>query len=68
MRIDGLRDERPADKAGMMKGDVVLKMGDLDITDMETYMQALAKFEPGETITIVFERDGKKVEKKLTFD
>jgi hypothetical protein len=68
MRIDGVRPDRPADNAGLIKGDIVLKMGDLEITDMMGYMEALGQFSPGQTITITFERDGKEVLKELTFD
>ncbi|MDB4439124.1 PDZ domain-containing protein, partial [bacterium] len=68
MRIDGVREDRPASNAGLLKGDVVTKMGNVDIVDMQTYMKALSVFEPGETITITVVRDGDMVmEKQLTF-
>lgn len=68
MRIDGVRPDRPADKAGIIKGDIVTKMGDLDISSMDDYMKALGAFEPGSTINITVIRDGKPVELSLTFD
>jgi len=68
MRIDGVREDRPAANAGLLKGDIVVKMGDLDVVDMQSYMQALSIFEPGETITITVIREGDMVmEKPLTF-
>jgi hypothetical protein len=67
MRIDGVNEDRPAFNAGLIKGDIVKKMGDLEIIDMMSYMQALSKFEKGQTITITIERDGKAIEKELTF-
>ena len=42
-------------------------MADLEIIDMMSYMKALGKFEKGQTITIVIERNGKLIEKELTF-
>ncbi|MHB1195419.1 MAG: hypothetical protein ACYC0A_01140 [Lutibacter sp.] len=42
-------------------------MGDLEIIDMMGYRQALSKFEKGQTITITIKRDGKTLEKVLTF-
>lgn len=59
MRIDGVRDGRPADKAGLKKGDVVVQMGDIEIVDMMTYMKALSQFSPGETtkVTVIRELD-----------
>jgi len=42
-------------------------LGDIEIIDMMGYMQALSKFEKGQTITVTIERDGKTLEKALTF-
>lgn len=67
MRIDGVRDDRPAFNAGMIKGDVVKKMGDRKIVDMMSYMKALGAFNPGETIPVTIEREGKKMTKNVTF-
>lgn len=67
MRIDGVNDGGPAQKAGLEKGDIVKAMGELIITDMMAYMEALSKFEKGETITITIEREGQEVKKQLTF-
>jgi hypothetical protein len=67
MRIDGVTEGRPAFNAGLIKGDIVKKMEELEIIDMMSYMQALGKFEKGQTITIVIERNGKLIEKELTF-
>lgn len=68
MRIDGVRPDRPADKAGIQKGDIVLRMGDKDVTDMQSYMEALNAFEPGQTIPVLIRRDSLKLEKQVTFD
>jgi len=68
MRIDGVREGRPAYNSGLVKGDIVVKMGDLEVVDMQTYMKALSVFEPGETITITIIREGDMVmEKSMTF-
>jgi C-terminal processing protease CtpA/Prc len=67
MRIDGVNEGKPAFNAGLIKGDIVKKMGDIEIIDMMGYMQALSKFEKGQTITVTIERDGKTLEKALTF-
>lgn len=67
MRIDGVRDDRPAFNANLKKGDIVRKMGDMDIVDMMTYMKALGAHEKGQTIDITIIRDGKESIRKLTF-
>ena len=53
MRIDGVRDGRTASVAGMKKGDIVTKMGKLEIVDMMSYMKALGTFEPGQTLSLI---------------
>lgn len=61
MRIDGVSDDKPAQKAGMQKGDVVIKVGPYDIVDMMSYMKALSKFEKGQKTTVVILRAGKEI-------
>ncbi len=67
MRIDGVSEDRPAQKAGLQKGDVVIQLGDLEVKDMMGYMTALSKFEKGDTTIVKVERDGKVVEAEVTF-
>ena len=44
MRIDGVSKGKPAEKAGFQKGDIVIKLGDEEVTDMMSYMKALSKY------------------------
>ena len=67
MRIDGVSEDKPAQKAGLLKGDVVVKLGDSTIVDMMSYMRALSVFEEGNTTMITIERDGKLVEVEINF-
>jgi hypothetical protein len=67
MRIDGVTDDRPAHKAGIKKGDVVVKMGSIKIVDMMSYMKGLSQFEKGNTTTVKVLREGKIVETEVTF-
>jgi len=68
MRIDGVRENRPAFNAGIQKGDIVVKMGDLEIVDMMSYMKALGQFEKGQTVKVVIAREKDMImEKEVTF-
>jgi aminopeptidase YwaD len=67
MRIDGVSEGRPASKAGLLKGDVVVQLGEHKITDMTTYMKALGKFSKGETTKVKVQRGKEIVEKDITF-
>lgn len=67
MRIDGVSEDKPAKRAGLIKGDVVIQLGDHQIEDMMGYMKALSKFEKGITTIVKVERDGKVLEAQVTF-
>jgi len=67
MRIDGVLSDRPAEKAGMEKGDVIIRLGDVDVKDIYGYMDALGKFNSGDKTTIEYIRDGKKQTSEIVF-
>jgi aminopeptidase YwaD len=67
MRIDGVSDGRPAAKAGLQKGDIVLQLGEHKTTDMMTYMKALGKFKKGDTTKVKVKRGNDMIEKDITF-
>jgi hypothetical protein len=67
MRIDGISEDKPAQKAGLQKGDVVVKMGDSTVTDMMSYMRALSAFDLGDSTEVVIQRDGKDINVTIHF-
>jgi len=67
MRIDGVSDGKPAYNAGLIKGDIVIKLGEHEVVDMMSYMDALGKFEKGQTIKVTVKRDDLIIVKDLTF-
>lgn len=67
MKLDGLKDGKPGQIAGLMKGDIIIKMGEHEVADMKAYMKCLGLFKPGETIDVHFMREGKEMVKKVTF-
>lgn len=67
MRIDGVSEDRPASRAGLKTGDVVVKMGEVDVKDMMSYMTALSKFEKGDTTTVLIKRGSEKLSFPITF-
>lgn len=67
MRIDGISEDRPAQKAGLQKGDIVVKMDDFEVTDMMSYMKSLSKFEKGQTAKVTIDRSGVFKEVEVTF-
>ena len=67
MRIDGVSEDRAGQRAGLQKGDIVIKLGDSTVVDMMSYMRALSTFEEGNTTKAVIDRAGKKVEVEIKF-
>ena len=67
MRIDGVSEDKPAQKAGIQKGDIVIQIGEYEIADMMGYMKALSKFEKGTTTIVKINRSGKVIEEQVTF-
>ena len=54
----------PADKAGLKKGDIIVKLGDRDVDGFADFRYELYKHSPGEEVVVIYNRDGK--EKKTT--
>jgi Zn-dependent M28 family amino/carboxypeptidase len=67
MRIDGLSEDKPAQKAGLQKGDIVVKLGDSAVVDMMSYMKVLATFEKGDKTKVIVNRKGEMVEAEINF-
>lgn len=67
MRIDGVTEGKPAAKAGLKQGDVIIQLGDWVITDMMSYMKALAAFKKGDATTVKFKRGNEEMVKEVQF-
>ena len=67
MRIDGVTDGKPAAKAGLKTGDIIVKIGDLDIENVYGYMDALGKFKKGESTKVVVKRGNEEMALDITF-
>jgi S1-C subfamily serine protease len=67
VRVDGVSDGRPAQKAGLVTGDVILRLGDFNVTSLENYMEALGKFKKGDTAIVKFKRGSETMEKQVQF-
>lgn len=67
VRCDGVTDGRPAQKAGLKAGDVIVKIGEYNVSSMETYMQTLGKFQKGEKAKVKFKRGNEEMETEVQF-
>jgi hypothetical protein len=67
LRMDGVSPDKPAQKAGLQAGDILIGINELVISDMKSYMQSLAGFKKGQTVTLYYLRNGKKESTQATF-
>ncbi len=64
MRIDSVVEGKPASKAGLKDGDVIIQLGEVKVKDIYGYMEGLGKFNQGDKTKVVVRRGGEE----LTFD
>lgn len=67
VRAEGVSIGKPAQKAGIQKDDIIIQIGNDEVTDMMSYMKCLAKYKKGDTVKVKIERNKQIIEKELTF-
>ena len=67
LRADGVSEGKPAQKAGLKAGDIVLQIGDYKISSMESYMQTLGKFKKGDKVKVKYKRGNEELETTVEF-
>jgi C-terminal processing protease CtpA/Prc len=67
VHVDGVSEGRPAQKAGIQKGDVLIQLGPHTIVSVESYMQALGKFKKGDKTTVKYRRGENTSETTVEF-
>lgn len=67
VRADGVSEGKPAQKAGLRAGDIILQIGDHPVSSMESYMQTLGKFKKGDKAKIRYKRGNETLETLLEF-
>jgi len=56
VRLLGVRAGSPAEKAGLRGDDIITKIGETSVPDLEAMTQALRNHRPGDTVTVVVRR------------
>ena len=57
--IISVESNSPASKAGLQKGDIVVKLGEVSVGSIAEFRYELYKYEVGNKVTLTFYRDGK---------
>ena len=67
LRIDGVTDGKPASKGGILKGDIIISLGEDKIATINDYMKALGKHQKGDIVPVTVTRSGKEIKLSVTF-
>ena len=67
LHIDGVTENRPAHKAGILSGDVLTKIGDCEIKEVYGYMNCLSKINAGDEKEVTVLRNGKEMKLMVVF-
>ncbi len=68
MRIDGVSADRPAEKAGIKSGDILVEMGGMPVNDIYDYMNCLSKFRKHDTTSVIVQRGDEKLNLTVIFE
>src|SRR5262249_50343478 len=56
--IEEVREASPAKRAGLRQGDVILKVADVEPTDLDSLIDPIRQTKPGRRVTFRIRRDG----------
>jgi hypothetical protein len=67
MRVDGVTDNKPAFKAGIKTGDIIIELGGKKINNVQDYMKALSTFNKGDKTIVGVKRGNENLSLALEF-
>ena len=60
-KISGVQSGSPAEKAGILAGDIMIKFGDKEINNLYDYTAALGEYKPGQDVNVVVKRGTEEI-------
>jgi len=67
VRFSGVSKGSPAEKAGMQAGDVLIRIGEYEIDNLQAMSDALGNYKPGDEADAVVLREGQELRFRVTF-
>jgi len=67
VHVDGVTDGKPASKAGVLKGDIIIGLGDVNVKTIQDYMKGLSMFKKGDTTNVKVKRGAEEKTMPVTF-
>jgi len=66
VKLSGVREGSPAEKAGLRAGDIIIGLGDKTIRNLYDYTYALQEYRPGDVVELSVLREGERVRVLVT--
>jgi hypothetical protein len=66
LRLSGVTAGSPADRAGLRTGDLVVELGGIPVTDLQSYSDALYSKKPGDVVVVVVLRGSERLSFNVT--
>jgi len=64
--VGGIAEDSPARKSDLAPGDIILELEGEKVEGANDLARRVARYQPGETVTLKIWRDGERIERKLT--
>ncbi len=68
VKVAALSPDSPAQRAGLQKGDIIIRLGDQPVTDLKGFADVLKSFKPGDTTSLHYIREGKEFSAQITLE
>jgi len=68
VRLNGVREDSAADKAGLQKGDIIIGFGGKPVGTIYDFMEGLGRYDPGDKVEIKVKRGEETVRLEATLD
>ncbi len=66
VKLSGVTPGSPAESAGLQEGDILLRIDGRELSDLRAFSEILKTLEPGQTVAVVYRRDGEEHEAEVT--
>jgi S1-C subfamily serine protease len=64
--VNGLTEGGAAEKAGVVRGDVIIKVGNIDVNNVPQLQEQVGKFHPGDRVPVTILRNGSEQVMEMT--
>jgi len=66
IRISGITEDGPAQKAGLDIGDIILKVDDVEVNSNPELLEKINSYNPGEKVDLLIKRDNEEISFNIT--